>query len=80
MLKFFFNYNIYFAPKSATPSTLLPVVTVQLVPSGYAPAPANPQMFVLMKVGSSTCSRGKMQEMSKELGRQMLFRVKVNVQ
>ena len=25
-----------------------------------------------MKVGSSTCSGGKMQEMSKEVGRQML--------
>ena len=42
----FFIYNIYFAPKSATSSTLLSVVTVQLVRSGYAPAPANP-LFVL---------------------------------
>lgn len=81
MLKiFFFIYNIYFAAKSAAPSTLMLVATVPLVPSGYAPAPDNPQIFVLMKVGSSTCSTGKMQEMSKETARQMLFRVKVHVQ
>jgi hypothetical protein len=60
------------------PPNLLPVVTVPLVCSGYASA--NPQLFVLMKVGSSTFSRDKMQEMTKEMGRQMLFRVKVHVQ
>jgi hypothetical protein len=74
----FFIYIIYFATKSAAPSTLLPVVAVSLLPSGYSSS--NPQIFVLMKVGSSTCSRGKMQEMSREIGRQMLFGVKVHVQ
>jgi len=75
---FFLIYSIYFAVKSVAPSTLLLVVTVPLVSSGYASA--NPQLFVLMNVGSSTCSRGKMQEMTKEMGLQMLFRVKVQVQ
>ena len=76
--KYFLIYNIYFAAKFAAPSTLLPVVTAALVSSGYASA--NPQIFVLMKVGTNTFSRSEMQEMTKDIGRQMLFRVKVHVQ
>jgi hypothetical protein len=74
-----FIYNIYFVAMSAAPSTLLPVVTVPLLPSAYASAPANPQLFVLMKVRNSSFSGCKMQEISKDVGRQMLFRVKVHM-